>query len=310
VAFSTGDGTATQPSDYQPASGVLTFGAGQTTRAVSVTVVGDTANEPNESFVINLTNPTNASIADAQGVGTIANDDAVAPAPAQGFSVNDAVVREPHGGHNVVHFKVTLSSAAPSWTSVKYSTANGTARAGSDYKPESGTLVFHRGERHKTITIKVLADRVYEGNETFNVQLSHPVNARIADGTGAGTIVDNDRQPLLVIRQAHGREPASGTAPLAFKLHLSHPSERSVVVRFRTANGSAQAGQDYVARDVVVNFAPLQLTRSVDVSVLADSRREPTETLIGRLSAASNAQIAVGAAHGVIEDGPYRKGHR
>ena len=58
-----------------------------------------------------------------------------------------------------------------------------------------------------------------------------------------------------------------------------------------------------MARDVIVNFAPLQLTRSVDVSVLADSRREPAETLIGKLSGAANAQIAVGAAHGVIEDG-------
>jgi hypothetical protein len=302
VAFSTADGTAMQPSDYQSASGVLTFAAGQTSRTVTVTVVGDVVNEPNESFVVNLANPTNASIADPQGVGTITNDDAVAPAPAQGFSVGDAVVREPHGGHNLVHFKVTLSSAAPSWTSVKYTTANGTAKAGSDYKPESGTLVFHRGERFKTITIKVLADRVYEGNETFSVQLSNPANAAIADGSGVGTIVDNDRQPWLVIKQAHGREPAAGTAPLSFKLHLSHASEKSVVVRFRTSNGTALAGQDYVARDVVVNFAPLQLTRSVDVIVLADSRREPTETLIGRLSSATNAQIAVGAARGVIED--------
>jgi hypothetical protein len=300
VAFSTADGTATQPSDYQSASGVLTFAAGQTTGTVSVTIVGDTANEPNESFVVNLANPTNASIADPQGVGTMTNDDAVAPA--QGFSVSDAVVREPHGGHNLVHFKVTLSSAAPSWTSVKYTTANGTAKAGSDYKPESGTLVFHRGERFKTITIKVLADRIYEGNENFSVQLFSPANAAIADGTGVGTIVDNDRQPWLVIKRAHGREPAAGTAPLSFKLHLSHASERSVVVRFRTSNGTALAGQDYVARDVVVNFAPLQLTRSVDVTVLADSRREPTETLVGKLSGATNAQIAVGAAHGVIED--------
>ena len=290
------------------ASGVLTFAAGQTTRTVAVTIAGDTVNEPNESFVVNLANATNASIADPQGVGTITNDDTAAPAPAQGFSVGDAVGHEPHGGHNLVHFKVTLSAAAPSWTSVRFTTVNGTARAGSDYKPESGTLVFHRGERAKTIAVKILSDRVYEGNESFSVQLSNPVNAAIADGTGAGTIVDKDPRPWLVIKPAHGREPANGAGALAFKLHLSHPSERSVVVRFRTGNGTASAVQDYVARDVIVNFGPLQLTRTVDVSVLADSRREPAETLFGKLSGAVNAQIAVGAAPGVIEDGSYRKG--
>ena len=67
------------------------------------------------------------------------------------------------------------------------------------------------------------------------MQLSSPANAAIADGTGVGTIVDNDRRPWLVIKRAHGREPATGAAPLSFKLHLSHASERSVVVRFRTA---------------------------------------------------------------------------
>src|SRR5262249_40580046 len=80
VAYATANGTATAGSDYVGASGVLTFAAGTTSKMVTVTVNGDTTVEPNETFAVNLSSPVNATIADAQGVGTITNDDA-APTP-------------------------------------------------------------------------------------------------------------------------------------------------------------------------------------------------------------------------------------
>jgi hypothetical protein len=78
VDFATADGTATQPSDYASSSGTVTFAPGVTTQPVTVQVNGDTAVEPNETFNVNLSNATgNAAITDAQGVGTIVNDDSV-----------------------------------------------------------------------------------------------------------------------------------------------------------------------------------------------------------------------------------------
>jgi photosystem II stability/assembly factor-like uncharacterized protein len=79
VAYATANGTATAGSDYVAASGTLTFPPGATTRSIPVTVNGDTLVEPNETFFVNLSAATNATIADAQGVGTINNDDFVAP---------------------------------------------------------------------------------------------------------------------------------------------------------------------------------------------------------------------------------------
>ncbi len=76
VAYATAAGTATSGADYTAASGTLTFTAGVTSRQFGVPVVGDTTNEPNETFAVNLSSPANAVIADAQGVGTIRNDDA------------------------------------------------------------------------------------------------------------------------------------------------------------------------------------------------------------------------------------------
>ena len=68
--------TAT-PSDYQQASGTLTFAPGSTAQNIPVVVNGDTTVEPSETFVVNLSNATNATIGDAQGQATILNDDAV-----------------------------------------------------------------------------------------------------------------------------------------------------------------------------------------------------------------------------------------
>ena len=80
VSFATADGTATAGSDYVAASGTVTFTAGgPTTQTVTVLVNGDTLVEGSEAFFVNLSNASGATIADAQGVGTIVDDDAPAP---------------------------------------------------------------------------------------------------------------------------------------------------------------------------------------------------------------------------------------
>src|ERR1035437_8119003 len=76
VNFATADGTATAGSgDYVPTSGTLTFTPGETSKPITVTVNGDTTVEPTETFFVNLSSPTNATIAVAQGTGTITDDD-------------------------------------------------------------------------------------------------------------------------------------------------------------------------------------------------------------------------------------------
>jgi hypothetical protein len=73
--FSTADGTATGGTDYVSSFGLVTFNAGQTSKTITVVVNGDTVAEGNETFFVNLTSATNATIADGQGVGTIVDDD-------------------------------------------------------------------------------------------------------------------------------------------------------------------------------------------------------------------------------------------
>ena len=76
VDWATGGGTASPVTDYVPANGTVTLPVGVTTKTVTIQVVGDTIPEPNETFFVNLSNPSpNAYIVDPQGVGTILNDD-------------------------------------------------------------------------------------------------------------------------------------------------------------------------------------------------------------------------------------------
>ncbi|MGY1410491.1 Calx-beta domain-containing protein [Luteimonas sp. A611] len=76
VDYNTADGTATTAdNDYSAASGTVGIAEGASSVTISVAVIGDTANEPDESFSVELSNPVGAELADAQGIGTILNDD-------------------------------------------------------------------------------------------------------------------------------------------------------------------------------------------------------------------------------------------
>jgi Calx-beta domain-containing protein len=82
VSYSTADGTATAPSDYVAANGTLTFRPGERTKSIAVSVIGDTAFEPDETFTVSMTSPVNATVVTGTATGTIRNDDA-APPPAK-----------------------------------------------------------------------------------------------------------------------------------------------------------------------------------------------------------------------------------
>ncbi len=184
VSYSTTFET-TGTSDLTSVSGTLNFSTADETQSISVQSTGDSTFENDETFKIVLSSATNgASISDGEGQGTIDNDDTV---PA--FSVNDVSADESVD----IQFQVSMAGSSAFSHNVSYSTANGTAVAGSDYTTKSGTLTFNDGDPPKTVTVVVNDDSDNESDETLTLQLSSPSNgATLADGTGQGTILDND----------------------------------------------------------------------------------------------------------------------
>jgi hypothetical protein len=188
VAYATANGTATAGSDYQAATGTLTFAPGETIMTVTVLVIGDRLGEPNETFVVNLSSPTNATIADAQGVATIVDDE-------PRISITDVSRKEGKKGKTKLFtFTVTLSAPPDQPVTVSYQTVNGTAKTSDgDYVAKSGTLTFAPGETTKTITVEVKGDSRKEANESFYVDLfDNSGNALLTRKRGTGTIFNDD----------------------------------------------------------------------------------------------------------------------
>ncbi|MCG8351660.1 MAG: hypothetical protein MI924_28160, partial [Chloroflexales bacterium] len=298
VDFATSNGTANAGSDYISASGVLTFPAGVTTRIITVVVNGDDLNEPDQTFFVTLSNPSNATITRNRGTGTILNDD---PAPPE-LRINNINITEGTtlGVVDAV-FTVTLSPPVNNLVTVDFATANGTARAGSDYITRTGTLIFMPGQATQPITVPVASDLQPEGSETFFVDLSNATNAAINTSRGTATITDP--LPPITINDTSVVEGDTGTTVNAtFTVGLAFASVNPISVNYATVNGSASAGSDYLAQTGVLNFAPGQTAQTIEVTVLGDNNTENNEIFFVDLSNATNAVIQVGRGTGSIND--------
>ena len=183
VKYATVNGTATAGSDFTATNGTLTFSAGQTSKTITVAVNGDTLAEPSETFTVQLSSPTNAVLDNAAGIGTIVSDDGTAA-----LSVGDTSVVNATRGTTNATFTVTLSSALSASVTVNYTTADGTAIAGTDYKSTSGQVTFSPGQISKTIAVAVIGTTLSELAKTFQVTLTNPINATLSRSQAVGTI--------------------------------------------------------------------------------------------------------------------------
>ncbi len=197
VNYGTANGTATVGSDYQAASGKLTFAPGETSKSILVPVRGDQLLEGNENFFVNLSGARRANIADSRGVVTVVDDDDHRPQ----LSINDVWAQDTDSGSTLYTFTVSLSAALGEAVTVNYATADGTATtADNDYLATSGALTFAPWETTQTLTVEVLGhasggptpDSGYV--EWFYVNLSGASsNALVIDGQGVGRIHYYDR---------------------------------------------------------------------------------------------------------------------
>ena len=112
VSYSTTNGTATAGSDYVSVFGTLTFAPGETSQTVTVLVNGDVLQEGPETFFVNLSSPSNALIADSQGIATIRDDDST-----KFYVVNDATADRTYEyadpGNSIENYALGTGNTAP-----------------------------------------------------------------------------------------------------------------------------------------------------------------------------------------------------
>ena len=302
VDYVSSDGTATAGADYTAVSGTLTFAAGTTSRTLTVSVTGDTANEANETVIITLSNASaGTAIATASGTGTITDNDT------PNFSINSPSVAEGDSSTTNLVFTVTLSPASATQVTVDYADAGtGTATSGTDYTAlaSSTTLTFAAGTTTQTITVSVSGDTTHEADETVALTLSNAsTGTNISTASGTGTITNDDSG--LAIDSPSVVEGDGGSVNLVFTVTLAPASSSQVTVNYADAGtGTATSGTDYtaLAASTTLTFAAGDTSETITVLVTGDTINEADETVIITLSSASGADLVTATGTGTITD--------
>ena len=265
-----------------------------TSQLVTVLVNGDTKNEANETFTLNLldiSDPTNPTPVTA--TGTITNDDAP---PTVSIGNPSVQLLEGNSGTTTFVFTASLSAVSGQSVTVQYATSDGTATiADNDYQATSGTLTFAAGTTSQLITVLVNGDTTIEPNENFNVTLSNPVNATLgATAAGVGTIINDDGPHIsFTSTQVTNPEGNSGTTNFLFTVtdSVADPTNNVTVV-FTTEDGTATvADGDYVPTSGTLTFTPTVTSLILTVAVNGDTRFEPDEDFSVVLSNPTDATL-------------------
>lgn len=180
-SFATGrpTGSAVQNADYPRTLGKIVFLEGVTSRTIQINTLEDSARESTETYGIFLGTPTGtcpATIADGEAVASIVDDDGGSQTGASAADVEDAKVKERNSGTTTCVLPVTLDPPSATPVTVHWSTADGTAVAGSDYQAGQGTIEFPAGLSNAVIHVTVIGDRINEPGRTeaFSVALDAP----------------------------------------------------------------------------------------------------------------------------------------
>ena len=297
VDYSVVNGTAQVGIDLLAHSGTLVIPPGVTHTNIAVTVIGDAMPEPDESFVLNLSNPVGVELVRTYAVGTILNDD-----PFPRLSITDLQAQEGDSGTMPAEFVVTLSSPTSVPVAVQVETRDGTAIAGLDYQSTAGTVTFPAGSVRQSFFVNIIGDTLSEANESFGVILSSPTNAVIERAYGLGTILDDDPLPKLSIADVTVTEPDSGTISAGFEVRLSAVAGRDVRVSFRTEDGTAMGGTDYTPMFGRISIPAGSRGSVVNVPVIGDLTYEGIESFSVALSDPDNADLVRWQAIGTILD--------
>ncbi|WP_166664260.1 Calx-beta domain-containing protein [Actinophytocola oryzae] len=267
--------------DFSGGSGTLTFEPGETSKQVTVDVIGDEGDEQDEWFTVHLSDPEGATIENADGVVTIRDDDET---PVE-IRISDTSVPEADEDTTGA-LTVSLNRPSDQTVTVYWQMAPGTA-SGTDYDNRSGSVVFGPGSTSAQLPVTIRGDDIEEPDETFSVHLFNPTGALIADADGVVTIVDDDGAgPAVRIGRASVAEGYAGTTPVTLTVVLDRPSTTPVPVQWTTEAYTANA-DDFVAASGTVTFEPGQVSAQITVQVRGDAVQEGDEWFLVHLSGAN-----------------------
>lgn len=275
-AYTTTDGTATAPGDYTAAAGTtVTLPPLATAGSFALTIAADDVFELDEALGITIGSAIGATVITPTATVTITNDDTP-----PSISLLDLAQPEGSGGGSTPFaLTVAVSGTSDLPITFAYTTTDGTATAPGDFAAVSnGTASIPAGAGTGSVTVTVVADNFFEGDETLSVELGNVVGATLGQGTAAVTITNDDTPPTASIADASVTEGNSGTTPITFVVSLNLTSTVDAVLSFATADGEAGAPGDYASATGMITIPAGELSRTLAISVSGDTLFEGDET--------------------------------
>ncbi len=200
VAYSATNGTAVAGTNYTPVTGRLFFSVFDTVQFFSIPILNDPRAQGDKVVSLNLFDVTGGAtlIAPTNATLTILDKDASLSFSSPAYTVSE-------GGTNAIITVNRIGNTINTF-SVGYASSDGTARAGVNYRPVSGVLIFPPGVSSQTILVPLIDDLVIEGNVTVNLALFNPSPTNFvtlgAPNTAVLTIVDNDSSTIVAAGSA------------------------------------------------------------------------------------------------------------
>lgn len=301
VSRATANGTATAGDYTALSASTLTFASGGAlTQPVNVTTTDDNLDEPGaaETFALNLSGATNATIGDASGTGSINDND-----PTPTISIADAPI-QPENGISPTRFVLSLSNPSQPSISVTTSTADGTATlADSDYQQRSLAQTFTSGMTSIDFDVTRTGDSKFEADETVLVNLTNPTAGyTISDANAVGIIGNDDAGPAFSIADTSLTEGNGGSANMIFTVTIPSAAGANAAVTYSTSPIDATAGSDYTAVSGTATITAGATSTTINVPIIGDVIDEFDEQFTVNISATSSSTIGDGQAIGTIID--------
>ncbi|MGI9213016.1 MAG: Calx-beta domain-containing protein, partial [Methylococcaceae bacterium] len=263
---------------------------------ITIPIIGDTQQEPDETFNVKLSTPQSATVSatDSTATVTIIDDDVALPT----VSISTPGVQVDEGSNGINNYAVIpvkLSQASSQTVSVNFSTLDGLAKAGSDYQPVTVPLIFNPGVTYQEIRIPIVGDNVAEADETFQVVLNSAQHASVG-GSPAQVTIRNDDVPIVFI-QGNRQTPIvvneGGVAQVT--VHLSQALRSTVSVNYATKDwndaSTALAGSDYQPMSGTLTFQPGETVKTLQIPTKDDTSPEGLERFSVELSASRFARL-------------------
>ena len=281
-------GTATgSGTDYTLANGTLTISAGATSGTITIaSIVNDSLDEDNETVILTLSSPSNATLgSDSVHTYTIFDND---DAPVVDFNSTSSNGAESTSSKAVT---VDLSAASAKDVTVNYAVTGTASGSGNDYTLASGTLTISAGATSGTITIaSIVDDSIDEADETVILTLSNPSNATLgSDSIHTYTITDNESTPIVDFNTTSS-SGAESVSSKAITVDLSGPSSETVTVDYAVTGTATGSGTDYTLVNGTLSITAGTTTSTITIANIVDDAADETdETVIVTLSSPSNA---------------------